>query len=304
MPKLRGYDNPVATGTGDEGSAATQGRVKSDAENSADRDTGDHIPTLRRLFNANRYATKKTLAQGILDLALLASNAAQLKYLLRIGDTHEFYTLLLVLIVSSICLQVIQAVVCVVLAMVLNINNVNEQKAADICNNICVAIIIVTVAINVIISAFDLKGDDGISLSWREGWYFPHKTLRRLFNANRYATKKTLAQGILDLALLASNAAQLKYLLRIGDTHEFYTLLLVLIVSSICLQVIQAVVCVVLAMVLNINNVNEQKAADICNNICVAIIIVTVAINVIISAFDLKGDDGISLRYYHQDIQH
>uniref|UniRef100_A0A1L8D9F1 Putative conserved plasma membrane protein n=1 Tax=Nyssomyia neivai TaxID=330878 RepID=A0A1L8D9F1_9DIPT len=163
MPKLRGFDNPVVVDTRDEGTN-TQGHVKSDAENSAD--TGDHIPTLRRLFNANKYATKKTLAQGILDLALLASNAAQLKYLLRIGDTHEFYTLLLVLIVSSICLQVIQAVVCVVLGLVLNINNVNEQRAADICNNVCVAIIIVTVAINVIISAFDLKGDDGMSLRY------------------------------------------------------------------------------------------------------------------------------------------
>uniref|UniRef100_A0A1B0DID0 Uncharacterized protein n=2 Tax=Phlebotomus papatasi TaxID=29031 RepID=A0A1B0DID0_PHLPP len=116
--------------------------------------------TIRRLFNANRYATKKTLAQGILDLALLASNAAQLKYLLRIGESHEFYTLLLALIVSSICLQVIQAIVCVVLGLILDINNVDQQKIADICNNVCLTIIIVTVAINVIISAFDLK-DDG-----------------------------------------------------------------------------------------------------------------------------------------------
>lgn len=159
-----------------------------------------HWKGIRRIFNANRYATKKTLAQGILDLALLASNAAQLKYLLKIGESHEFYTLLLALIVSSICLQVndwyelwlavtdlwleshrkcncsitcrinilsfanfqvIQAIVCVVLGLILDINNVAQQKIADICNNVCLTIIIVTVAINVIISAFDLK-DDGM----------------------------------------------------------------------------------------------------------------------------------------------
>ncbi|XP_055699694.1 ninjurin-2-like [Phlebotomus papatasi] len=161
MGKLRGYENPVAVAsTASDERPTGHDRTKSDAENNADRDTTDRIPTIRRLFNANRYATKKTLAQGILDLALLASNAAQLKYLLRIGESHEFYTLLLALIVSSICLQVIQAIVCVVLGLILDINNVDQQKIADICNNVCLTIIIVTVAINVIISAFDLK-DDG-----------------------------------------------------------------------------------------------------------------------------------------------
>ncbi|XP_059610583.1 ninjurin-2-like [Phlebotomus argentipes] len=156
MAKTRGYDNPVAlASTATDERSTGRDRTKSDAENSPD--TADRIPGIRRIFNANRYATKKTLAQGILDLALLASNAAQLKHLLRIGDAHEFYTLLLALIVSSICLQVIQAVVCVVLGLILDINNVAQQRVSDICNNVCVVIIIVTVAINVIISSFDLK---------------------------------------------------------------------------------------------------------------------------------------------------
>lgn len=57
-------------------------------------------------LNVNSYASKKTLAQGMLDLALLASNAAQLKYILTIGDSHQFYVLLLTLVLTSICLQV------------------------------------------------------------------------------------------------------------------------------------------------------------------------------------------------------
>ena len=36
-------------------------------------------------LNANRYATKKTIAQGMLDIALLASNASQLKYVLTVS---------------------------------------------------------------------------------------------------------------------------------------------------------------------------------------------------------------------------
>lgn len=57
-------------------------------------------------MDANRYATKKTIAQGMLDIALLTANASQLKYILQIGERHEFYKLMLILIVMSIILQV------------------------------------------------------------------------------------------------------------------------------------------------------------------------------------------------------
>ena len=57
-------------------------------------------------MDANRYATKKTVAQGLLDIALLTSNASQLKYVLQLGQRHQFYSIMLVLIISSIVLQV------------------------------------------------------------------------------------------------------------------------------------------------------------------------------------------------------
>ena len=57
-------------------------------------------------LNTNRYATKKTIAQGMLDIALLSSNAAQLKYILTVGEEHQYYLPMLVLIISSIVLQV------------------------------------------------------------------------------------------------------------------------------------------------------------------------------------------------------
>ncbi|KAG6454816.1 hypothetical protein O3G_MSEX008889 [Manduca sexta] len=59
----------------------------------------------KRVFDANEYAIKKTVAQGMLDIALLASNASQLKYVLQFGPIHEFYTLLIALITISIILQ-------------------------------------------------------------------------------------------------------------------------------------------------------------------------------------------------------
>merc|ERR1739836_294860 len=58
-------------------------------------------------LNTNRYATKKTIAQGMLDIALLSTNAAQLKYILTVGEEHEYYLPMLILIVASIVLQVL-----------------------------------------------------------------------------------------------------------------------------------------------------------------------------------------------------
>nr|CAD7602457.1 unnamed protein product [Timema genevievae] len=57
-------------------------------------------------LDANSYATKKTIAQGMLDIALLTANASQLKYVLQVGEQHEFYSLMVGLISVSIILQV------------------------------------------------------------------------------------------------------------------------------------------------------------------------------------------------------
>jgi len=42
----------------------------------------------------------------MLDIALLSTNASQLKYILTVGEEHEYYLPMLVLIISSIVLQV------------------------------------------------------------------------------------------------------------------------------------------------------------------------------------------------------
>ncbi len=55
----------------------------------------------------NIYATKKTIAQGLLDIALLTTNITQLKHMIIIGeDNHPFYHLLVICLAMSITLQV------------------------------------------------------------------------------------------------------------------------------------------------------------------------------------------------------
>ncbi|RWS07452.1 hypothetical protein B4U79_14201 [Dinothrombium tinctorium] len=58
-------------------------------------------------LDPNSYATKKTIAQGMLDIALLTANASQLKQVLQMGKANNnFYHLLVTLISASIVLQV------------------------------------------------------------------------------------------------------------------------------------------------------------------------------------------------------
>ncbi|CAG2121765.1 unnamed protein product, partial [Medioppia subpectinata] len=56
-------------------------------------------------LDPNVYATKKTIAQGMLDVALLTANASQLKYCLQLGKKSQFYYLMVTLISTSIVLQ-------------------------------------------------------------------------------------------------------------------------------------------------------------------------------------------------------
>jgi hypothetical protein len=61
----------------------------------------------RRGVDINVYQHKKTLAQGMMDLALLSANANQLRYVLESGGNHPYYYPSLVMISMSLVLQVI-----------------------------------------------------------------------------------------------------------------------------------------------------------------------------------------------------
>jgi hypothetical protein len=65
----------------------------------------------RRGVDINVYQHKKTLAQGMMDLALLSANANQLRYVLESGGNHPYYYPSLVMISMSLILQVIAVIV-------------------------------------------------------------------------------------------------------------------------------------------------------------------------------------------------
>merc|ERR1712077_95680 len=90
----------------------------------------------KRGLDVNRYATKKTIAQGMLDVALLTANASQLKYVLQLGeDRHDFYHLMLALIILSIVLQVLHAIFLFILGP-MNVESPKSERFCMILNHV------------------------------------------------------------------------------------------------------------------------------------------------------------------------
>ena len=106
--------------------------------------------------DVNAYQHKKTLAQGMMDLALLSANANQLRYVLETYKRHPYYYPSLMFISLSIILQIAVGV-----GLLLNSRyNVNDQK--EICrankiNNYTVIGIFVLTVVNVFITSFGVS---------------------------------------------------------------------------------------------------------------------------------------------------
>ncbi|XP_023701423.1 ninjurin-1 [Cryptotermes secundus] len=108
-------------------------------------------------FGHNKYATKKTITQGLLDIALLTANVSQLKFLLEVGESHPYYVLLLTLLAVSLALQLLRSCVNVVLGALYDIAEETQQKTAAVLNNVVLGLGVVTTVVNAIISAFDMS---------------------------------------------------------------------------------------------------------------------------------------------------
>lgn len=122
-------------------------------------------------------------------------------------------------------------------------------------------------------------------------------------NPNLYATKKTLAQGMLDVALLSVNATQLKNVIQRGDDHDFYTVVVVLISVSIALQILVGIVFLVLGFV-NLNKDKNHRMAEILNNIATAAVFAVTVLNILTASFDSRnGADGPTFQRRPSDAQ-
>ncbi|KAA0185735.1 hypothetical protein HAZT_HAZT005943 [Hyalella azteca] len=125
-PPTAGGDRPSSPGTRDDGTSRRRGYFP--VHNPAN-EPDVPINKGRRPLDVNLYATKKTVAQGMMDLALLTANANQLRYVLESGSVGGLYY---------------------------NLN-------ADILNNWIVLGVFLITVVNVFISAFGIEPLDGLN---------------------------------------------------------------------------------------------------------------------------------------------
>ncbi|XP_065166761.1 ninjurin-2-like isoform X4 [Atheta coriaria] len=125
--------------------------------NNGVRTDGSAFSAIVKSLDANKYATKKTIAQGLLDVALLTANASQLKYILQVGEKHEFYTLMLTLIIVSIVLQVLVGLLSLSLNLLRDCRlHLEDFHASAVCLNYFTMFCAFAITVlNLLISCFD-----------------------------------------------------------------------------------------------------------------------------------------------------
>lgn len=102
-----------------------------------------------------------------MNLALVAANANQLKYLIETAEDRPLFYFSLAFIVASILVQLLVKI-CLMISCRFNLNNDDQARRAMRVNNFTIAGIAVIVLINVAISVVILLETQGI---------FPDKTV-------------------------------------------------------------------------------------------------------------------------------
>merc|ERR1711990_786182 len=120
------------------------------------KETENPAPKPINRFDSNKYNSRKTIAKGMLDVALLTNNISNLKQLLKHRGTpneHPIFPWMTGGLLTSISLQV---VIAFVLLMVGNkdVNKEEEQDSAMQWNDILTGLVLVQTVLNVSITQF------------------------------------------------------------------------------------------------------------------------------------------------------
>ncbi|XP_038594314.1 ninjurin-2-like isoform X3 [Micropterus salmoides] len=107
-------------------------------------------------LNMNLYATKKTAAEGMLDIALFLANITHMKTVIEQGAGYRYYIAVLTLISFSLALQIVAGVLIIIIGR-RDLNNTALQKRLDYLNNVTTIIVFITTALNFFISTFGMQ---------------------------------------------------------------------------------------------------------------------------------------------------
>ncbi|XP_035685529.1 ninjurin-2-like [Branchiostoma floridae] len=121
------------------------------------------MPVHQQLRDMNKFTARKTMAQGFLDMALLSANASQMKYVLQVGPVSIMYYFLLFFLTISVLLQLAVAMLLLLKTQFTEAEetddeeNLRNSKKMHLLNNWITALVIVTMVVNVFITAFGIS---------------------------------------------------------------------------------------------------------------------------------------------------
>ncbi|KAM0728268.1 Ninjurin-A [Formica fusca] len=116
------------------------------------------------------------------------------------------------------------------------------------------------------------------------GWSVPPNIQLSTPDVNVYQHKKTLAQGMMDLALLSANANQMRYVLQTDGRHPYFYPSLTMIGMSLLLQIAVGIG-LIWNSVYNVKEHEQMCKANKANNWTVVGIFLVTIFNVFISSF-------------------
>ncbi|XP_030211426.1 ninjurin-2 isoform X4 [Gadus morhua] len=107
-------------------------------------------------LNMNLYATKKSAAEGMLDLALFLANITHMKTVIEQGAGFRYYIAVLTLISFSLVLQIVAGVLIIIIAR-RDVSQQTNQKSLDSLNNVATIIIFFIFITNICITVFGME---------------------------------------------------------------------------------------------------------------------------------------------------
>ncbi|KAM8910550.1 ninjurin-2-like isoform 1-T1 [Spinachia spinachia] len=105
-------------------------------------------------LNMNLYATKKTAAEGMLDIALFLANITHMKTVIEQGAGYRYYAAVLTLISFSLALQIVAGVLIIIIARCELTLLPARQRLLNFLNNLTTGIVLLTLIVNIVKAAF------------------------------------------------------------------------------------------------------------------------------------------------------
>ncbi|KAM9705481.1 ninjurin-2-like isoform 1-T1 [Menidia menidia] len=105
-------------------------------------------------LNMNLYATKKTAAEGMLDIALFLANITHMKTVIEQGAGYRYYAAVLTLLSFSLALQIVAGVLIIIIGRLEFTRFLSCRRWLNFLNNLTTGIFFLTLIINIIKAAF------------------------------------------------------------------------------------------------------------------------------------------------------